>query len=146
MGRAPQPSRSIDEKAESRGLRGAGIAVLASLAVLLLLSLPPGAPLRNPETGSLIEDAPLMNSLIVSITLIFLLAGIGYGVGAKTLTSSTAVINGIVKTWASLAGLLFMLFLIAQFIAYFNYSNMPTVVSVAMADLLEQANVGPVGC
>ena len=144
MGRAPQPSRSSDEKAESRGLRGAGIAVLASLAVLLLLSLPPGAPLRNPETGSLIEDAPLMNSLIVSITLIFLLAGIGYGVGAKTLTSSTAVINGIVKTWASLAGLLFMLFLIAQFIAYFNYSEMPTVVSVAMADLLEQANVGPV--
>ena len=86
-----------------------------------------------------------MNSLIVLITLIFLLAGIGYGgIGAKTLTSSTAVINGIVKTWASLAGLLFMLFLIAQFIAYFNYSEMPTVVSVAMADLLEQANVGPV--
>ena len=54
------------------------------------------------------------------------------------------MINGIVKTWASLAGLLFMLFLIAQFIAYFNYSEMPTVVSVAMADLLEQANVGPV--
>ena len=136
----------IDEKTESRGLRGAGIAVLASLAVLLLLSLPPGAPLRNPETGSLIEDAPLMNSLIVSITLIFLMAGIGYGMGAKTLTSSTEVINGITKTWASLAGLLFMLFLISQFIAYFNYSNMPTVVSVAMADLLEQANVGPCGC
>ena len=134
----------IDEKTESRGLRGAGIAVLASLAVLLLLSLPPGAPLRNPETGSLIEDAPLMNSLIVSITLIFLLAGIGYGIGAKTLTTSTEVINGIIKTWASLAGLLFMLFLISQFIAYFNYSDMPTVVSVAMADLLEQANVGPV--
>ena len=134
----------IDEKTESRGLRGAGIAVLASLAVLLLLSLPPGAPLRNPETGSLIEDAPLMNSLIVSITLIFLMAGIGYGIGAKTLTTSTEVINGITKTWASLAGLLFMLFLISQFIAYFNYSNMPTVVSVAMADLLEQANVGPV--
>jgi aminobenzoyl-glutamate transport protein len=133
-----------NDKAESRGLRGAGIAVVASLAILLLLSLPPGAPLRNAETGSLIEDAPLMDSLIVSITLIFLLAGIGYGIGAKTLTSSTAVINGITKTWASLAGLLFMLFLIAQFIAYFNYSNMPTVVSVAMADLLEQANVGPV--
>jgi aminobenzoyl-glutamate transport protein len=37
-----------------------------------------------------------------------------------------------------------MLFLIAQFIAYFNYSNMPTVLSVAMADVLEQANIGPV--
>ncbi len=134
----------VDEKTESRGLRGAGIAVLASLVVLLLLSLPPGAPLRNAETGSLIEDAPLMESLIVSITLIFLMAGIGYGAGAKTITTSTQVINAITKSWATLAGLLFMLFLISQFIAYFNYSNMPTVVSVAMADLLEQANVGVV--
>jgi aminobenzoyl-glutamate transport protein len=118
--------------------------VLASIVVVVLLSVFPGAPLRNPETGSLVNDAPLMDSLIVIITLIFLAAGIGYGRGARTLTSSTAVINAITKTWASLAGLLFMLFLIAQFIAYFNYSNMPTVLSVAMADVLEQANIGPV--
>ena len=134
----------VDAAAESRGLRFAGYAVLASLVVVVLLSVFPGAPLRNPETGSLVNDAPLMDSLIVIITLIFLAAGIGYGRGARTLTSSTAVINAITKTWASLAGLLFMLFLIAQFIAYFNYSNMPTVLSVAMADVLEQANIGPV--
>jgi aminobenzoyl-glutamate transport protein len=135
---------AIDQQAESRGLRGAGLAVLASVVVVLLLSLPSGAPLRNAETGSLIEDAPLMESLIVIITLIFLAAGIGYGRAAKTITSSTDVINAITKTWASLAGLLFMLFLIAQFIAYFNYSNMPTVISVAMADLLESADIGAV--
>jgi len=129
---------------ESRGLRFAGYAVLASLVVVVLLSVFPGAPLRNPETGSLVNDAPLMESLIVIITLIFLAAGIGYGYGAQTLTGSTAVINAITKTWAALAGLLFMLFLIAQFIAYFNYSNMPTVISVAMADVLERANIGPV--
>jgi aminobenzoyl-glutamate transport protein len=134
----------VDEAAEARGLRFAGLAVLASLAVVLLLSIPSGAPLRNPETGSLINDAPLMESLIVIITLIFLMAGVGYGRGAKTISSSTDVINAITKTWASLAGLLFMLFLIAQFIAYFNYSNMPTVVSVAMADVLERADIGAV--
>jgi aminobenzoyl-glutamate transport protein len=134
----------VDVTSESRGLRFAGYAVLASLVVVVLLSVFPGAPLRNPETGSLINDAPLMESLVVIITLIFLAAGIGYGYGARTLTGSTAVINAITKTWASLAGLLFMLFLIAQFIAYFNYSNMPTVISVAMADVLEQANIGSV--
>lgn len=134
----------VDVTAEARGLRFAGWAVLASIAVVVLLSAPPGAPLRNPETGSLINDAPLMDSLIVTITLIFLAAGIGYGHGARSLTGSTAIINAITKTWASLAGLLFMLFLIAQFIAYFNYSNMPTVISVAMADVLEAANIGPV--
>ena len=134
----------VDGTAEARGLRFAGWAVLACIVVVVLLSAPPGAPLRNPQTGSLINDAPLMDSLIVTITLIFLAAGIGYGYGARSLTGSTAVINAITKTWASLAGLLFMLFLIAQFIAYFNYSNMPTVISVAMADVLERASIGPV--
>ena len=133
----------VDAAAESRGLRFAGFAVLACVVAVVLLSAPPGAPLRNPETGSLVDEAPLMDSLIVTITLIFLAAGVAYGHGARTLTGSTAVITAITKTWASLAGLLFMLFLIAQFIAYFNYSNMPTVISVAMADVLERANIGP---
>jgi aminobenzoyl-glutamate transport protein len=134
----------VDLANESRGLRFAGYSVLACLVVVVLLAAPPGAPLRNPETGSLVNDAPLMESLIVIITLIFLAAGIGYGYGARSLTGSTNIINAITKTWASLAGLLFMLFLIAQFIAYFNFSNMPTVISVAMADVLEAANIGPV--
>ncbi len=35
-----------------------------------------------------------------------------------------------------------MLLMISQFIAFFNYSNMPTVLAINMADLLERANVG----
>jgi aminobenzoyl-glutamate transport protein len=35
-----------------------------------------------------------------------------------------------------------MLLMISQFIAYFNYSNMPTVLAISMADLLERANIG----
>jgi aminobenzoyl-glutamate transport protein len=141
-GTATEPA--VDPEAESRGLRYAGFAVLAAVAVVLALAVPSGGPLRNPDTGSLVNDAPLMSSLIVIITLIFLVAGIGYGRGAKTVTSSTDVINAITKTWASLAGLLFMLFLISQFIAYFNYSEMPTVASVGMADLLERADIGAI--
>jgi aminobenzoyl-glutamate transport protein len=60
---------------ESRGLRYAGYALLATLAVFALLALPPGAPLRNPETGSLIADSPFMNGLIVFITILFLAVG-----------------------------------------------------------------------
>jgi aminobenzoyl-glutamate transport protein len=141
-GTATEPE--VDPQAEARGLRSAGLFVLGAVAVVLLLAVPPGGPLRNPDTGSLVNDAPLMDGLIVIITLIFLLAGVGYGRGARTITTSTGVINAITRTWASLAGLLFMLFLISQFIAYFNYSEMPTVASVAMADLLERADVGAV--
>ena len=41
-----------------------------------------------------------MDSLIFIITLIFLVAGICYGCGAKTVKSSIDVINAITKTFA----------------------------------------------
>jgi para-aminobenzoyl-glutamate transporter family len=135
----------VDEEVpegEPRGLRYATWGVLAAFVVVLLLTVLPDAPLRNPETGSIFNDSPLMDSLIFIITMLFLVAGICYGIGAKTITSSVDVINGITKTFASLAGLVFLLLLISQFIAYFNFSNMPTVVAVKMADFLESADIG----
>jgi para-aminobenzoyl-glutamate transporter family len=127
---------------EPRGLRFATWALLATVAVVTLLTVLPDAPLRNPETGNIFNDSPLMDSLIFIITLLFLIAGICYGIGAKTITSSVDVINGITKTFAGLAGLVFLLLLISQFIAYFNFSNMPTVAAVKMADFLEARDVG----
>ena len=45
-----------------------------------------------------------MDSLIFIITLIFLAAGIGYGLGAKTIKNSTDVITSITKTLAGPRG------------------------------------------
>jgi aminobenzoyl-glutamate transport protein len=129
---------------EPRGLRFALWGVLASIGVVTLLTVIPGAPLRHPETDAIIGDSPFMDSLIFIITVIFLVAGICYGVGAKTVKTSVDVINAITETFASLAGLIFMLLLISQFIAYFNFSNMPTVLAVEMADLLERADIGAI--
>ena len=39
------------------------------------------------------------------------------------MTSSVEAINGVVKTYSGLAGLIFLLLIIAQFIAFFNYTN-----------------------
>jgi aminobenzoyl-glutamate transport protein len=133
-----------DESGEPRGLKFAGWAVLGFAVVIGLLSLPPGAPLRNPETGSLIGNSPFMDSLIVLIMLVFLIAGAAYGMGARTITNITDGINAITKTFAGLGGLLFLFLVISQFLAYFNYSNLSTIAGVSLSDLLERANVGPV--
>ena len=83
-----------------------------------------------------------MDGLIVIIALLFLAAGLGYGRGAGTLTTSSDVINAITKSWAGMAGLLFLFLLIAQFIAYFNYSNIPQIAAVKLGDLIEQSSIG----
>lgn len=129
---------------EARGLRFASYFTLAFVGLVTLLTVLPDAPLRNPETGAIFNDSPLMASLIFIITMMFLVAGIGFGIGAKTFSSSVDVINGITTAWSGLAGLLFLLLLISQFIAYFNYSNIPTIAAVNMADFLESADIGAV--
>jgi aminobenzoyl-glutamate transport protein len=112
------------------------------LALILLLTVPPGAPLRHPETGSVIGTSPFMDSLIVIISLIFLAAGLGFGRGAGTIKTGTDAVEAITKSWSGLAGLLLLFLLIAQFIAYFNYSNMPQVAAVKLGDLIENMNLG----
>jgi aminobenzoyl-glutamate transport protein len=138
-----QQSEGEAAAAEARGLRFALFGFLAILVIVLLATLPPGAPLRNPQTGDIIGNSPFMDSLLFIIVLFFLAAGIGYGVGARTFTSANDVIAAITKTYANLGELILMLLIIAQFIAYFNYSNMPQVSAVALADLLERAAVPP---
>ena len=140
-GDAPAPDP--DAKAnESRGLRFAGLAAIASLVLLLLLTLPGGAPLRDPATGDIIGNTPFMDSLIFIIAAVFLVCGIAYGYGAKTFSGSADVITAVTKTFSGLSGLIFMLLMISQFIAFFNYSNIPNVIAVGLADWLEQAGIG----
>ena len=134
----------IDAEADRRGLRLAGIYTLIAVAVIVLLTAPPGAPLRNPDTGEIIGSSPFMDSLIVIITLFFLAAGLGYGRGSGSLRTSTQVIQAVEKSWAGLAGLLLLFLLIAQFIAYFNYSKMPQVAAVKLGDLIENVNIASI--
>ena len=130
--------------AENRGLKFAFFGLLGVVVLVSLLTFPPGAPLRDPKTGSIIGVTPFMDSLLFIITLIFLVSGICYGIGAGTVKSSNDVIKSITKTFSGLAGLVFMLLMISQFIAYFNYTQMPTVAAIAMAEALEKANIGVV--
>jgi aminobenzoyl-glutamate transport protein len=85
-----------------------------------------------------------MDSLILIISLIFFAAGLGYGRGTGTIKSSDDVLRSITKSWAGLASLLFLFLLIAQFIAYFNFSNMAQVAAAHLGDLLERADIGAV--
>jgi aminobenzoyl-glutamate transport protein len=141
---AREEGPDIDPVAEAKGLRWALYAVLVVIAVVLLLTLPSGAPLRNAETGDIIGDSPLMSSLIVIISGSFLAAGLAFGRATGTVKGSEDALGMITKSWASLASLLFLFLLIAQFIAYFDFSNIAQVVAISLGDILEDLDVGKV--
>jgi aminobenzoyl-glutamate transport protein len=139
---ADQSQDSAMTANESRGLKFAGYGLLALLVIFALLTVPTGAPLRNPETGALIGDSPFMSGLIVFVTLLFLVAGWAYGAGAGTIKNTVDVVNAMEKAIRGLASLLFLLFVISQFLAFFTYSNMATLAAVNLGDVLENAGFG----
>lgn len=148
---AGDDSGSADEElseeakvAEAKGLKYALYGFLGTAALVALITAPPGAPLRHPETGEILGATPFMDSLLFIIALFFLVAGVCYGIGAGTVKSADDVIAAITKTFSGMGGLILMFLMIAQFIAYFNYSNMPPVIAISLAELLESANIGAV--
>jgi aminobenzoyl-glutamate transport protein len=140
--RPPVQGKGAMSAEESRGLKFAGYGLLGAILLFALLTLPTGAPLRNPETGALIGDSPFMNGLIVFITILFLSAGWMYGAGARTIRSTVDVVSAMEKAVRGLAGLIFLLFVISQFLALFTYSNMATLAAVNLGDALESAGFG----
>jgi aminobenzoyl-glutamate transport protein len=138
----PDDAETLDPAAEKRGLRYALFGFLGFLALILVFTVPEGSALRDPETGDIIGTTPFMDSLLFIIAMFFLIAGVAYGIGAGTFKKANDVIAAVTKTFAGLAGLVFMLLMISQFIAYFNYSNLPSVLAITLAEWLESAGIG----
>ena len=84
-----------------------------------------------------------MNGLIALIMILFLATGAAYGFGARTLTSVTAIIKAMEKAMSGLGGLILLFLVLSQFVAYFNYTNMGTILALKMSDVLRAANFPP---
>ncbi|TWU29738.1 AbgT family transporter [Bythopirellula polymerisocia] len=125
---------------ESRGLKFASIALLITLGVFGYLTLPANAILRSPETGELIGNSPFMNGLIALIMILFLVTGSAYGFGARTITSLTGNIKAMEKAMSGLGSLILLFLVLSQFVAYFNYTNMGTILALKLAEILKAAN------
>ncbi|MCA9285029.1 MAG: AbgT family transporter [Phycisphaerales bacterium] len=142
-GEKPEEESGALTPAESRGLLYAAIALVGGLVLFGVLAIPSGAPLRDPVTGALVGNSPFMNGLIAVIMVLFLVSGIAFGIGSGSMKSLGDVIKAIEKAVSGLGGLIFLLLIISQFISYFNYSNMATLLAVTLADALGSANIGP---
>lgn len=129
---------------EQRGLRNAGIALLLFTAFVLLLTVPSWGPLRNPETGEVFGSSPFMDGLIVLIALLFLAVGWAYGKAVGTVKNASDAIGMIDKAFSGMGPLIFLFLVIAQFLAFFNYTNIATILAVNLAEWLVHLNLGSI--
>lgn len=122
---------------ENRGLRNALIALLIYLGVLLAVLLPSGSPLRG-ENGSIVES-PFLDGIVPVILFFFVTVAVAYGVTVGTIRSTADVPRLMGEAMQGMAAVIVLIFAAAQFIAYFEYSNLGIWVAVNGAELLERA-------
>jgi len=127
--------------AERRGLRYAGLAILALTLLLVWSMLPSGTIagagfLRNPATGELL-NSPLLSGVVAIIFLYGVVSGIAYGVAAGTFKSDDDVVNGMSASMATLGGYLVLVFFAAQFVAFFNWTQLGLIMAVNGAEGLK---------
>ncbi|PIC63955.1 aminobenzoyl-glutamate transporter [Sporosarcina sp. P13] len=122
---------------ENKGLRWANISVAVAVAILLIGVIPVNGWLRNAETGSIIQGSPLMAAVVPLVMIMFLIPGIFYGLGAKTITSSKDFAQQIGRAMSSMGPYIVLVFVSAQMLAYFNASNLGAIISIKGANLLD---------
>jgi len=127
--------------AERRGLRFTGITLLALALLIVWSALPvgslPGAGfLRDAATGDLLKS-PLMSGVVALIFVIGVALGIAYGVGAGTMRSDEDVIKGMSASMTTLGSYLVLVFFAAQFVAFFNWTQLGLIMAVNGAESLK---------
>src|SRR5690606_29635322 len=72
------------------------------------------------------------------------IVGIAYGVGAKTLKNDSDVMRGMAKSMETLGSYIVLVFFAAQFVAYFNWTNIGLIFAIQGAESLQALNLGPI--
>lgn len=133
------PTMDALQPNEIKGLRWAGIAMLASLALLMLSVAPEGSAWRAPESGSLTHSsAPLMQSIVPLIFLFFLIPGVVYGYVAGTAKSHRDIVKGMSHAMSGMGYYVVMAFFCAQFIFAFGQSNLGALIALKGALWLKE--------
>ena len=127
--------------AERKGLRNAGIAALVFAAVIAACCLPADSFFKN-DAGALLGNTPFVNSIVVLIALLFFIPGVAYGRTVGTFRNGSEVCSAMSRAMSGMGSFLALAFVSAQFINYFTYTNLGTIIALAGAEFFRSINIG----
>ncbi len=132
----PEGDLQIEEEKEitpleKKGLRYAGYSLLVLLGLIAIAVIPSNGLLRgvDPITGKA-TMTPFYQSLVPIMFIVFFVAGLVYGIVAKTIKSDKDIAAMTSKSMATMGLYIVIAFVAAQFVAYFNWSNLGSILAV----------------
>lgn len=130
---------------EKKALKYANLSLLGLIVLFVILAFPQNSFLRNPGTGSLMTDSPFIQGLIVLIALLFFIPSVVYGRVSGTYKNEKDVCAQLGTNMSSMGAYIALAFMAAQFISYFNYTKLGTILALKGAAFLGSTGVsGPV--
>ena len=126
---------------QKKGLRAAAIAALVFIAIVVACCIPQNSFFRN-DKGQLLGATPLIDSIVVLIALLFFIPGTAYGLVTKNFKSNSDVANAMSKSMADMGSFLALAFVSAQFIKYFEYTKLGTIIALTGAEFFKAINIG----
>lgn len=128
---------------EKRGMKKAGIAAFIYVAIIVIAAIPSDSFLRN-ENGALFgtPTSPLLSGIVVLISLLFMIPGMVYGKTVGVFTKKNGVCNAMSKSMASMGSFIALAFISSQFINYFNYTKLGTIIAMTGANFLNKIQIG----
>lgn len=130
-------------KEEKRGLLYATISGLVLTAIIIAGIIPETGFLRDQDTYSVLKS-PFLKGIVSFIFFGGVVLGIAYGIGAGTIKKDRDIIKGMDKSMETLGSYIVLVFFAAQFVAFFNWTNLGMIVAVEGANLLKSSGLGPI--
>lgn len=96
----------------------------------------------DPDVLFIKKIKPFLKSIVALIFLGAGIMGIAYGIGAKTFKSDSDVMDGMAKSMQTLGSYIVLVFFAAQFVAFFNWTNLGTIFAVNGAEVLKESGLG----
>lgn len=127
----------VDQTKASKAFKTAILAGLLYIATLIIVCLIPGNPLMG---GKPFLESPLLKGIVPIILFFFLTMGIVYGLVVGKIKSTNDIGNYMTEAIKDLSGYIVLIFAAAQFISFFQWSNMATWIAINGADFLESIN------
>lgn len=126
---------------ERRALRLALVGMALGLLALAASAWPEDSAWRNAQGQLAAGNAPLMQSIVALIFLLFLLPGVVYGYASGTVKTTKELIAGMTKAMSGMGYYIVMAFFAAQFIYAFGQSNLGAWIALEGAAGLKSAGV-----
>lgn len=139
-------------KYEKKGLKYAYISSIIVIFIFIYMLIP-----NLPFSGILLDmkektyvnqlfglNSYLQDGFTYMVAIFFLIIGIAYGIGAKTIKSDKDIINGSNQYMKNIVEIITIIFFASQFIAVFKETNIGTIITAWGANIISELSWGAI--